>query len=88
MSYVLEGKISNQEVKKISTLEGEQKTICSKCSKILDLPNFEYIKLDNRYFKILHYLNLPYFIYESKSGKSSVYCSNYCKEKHNHRFKK
>lgn len=86
MSYNIDGKIANQ---KPGTYIHQQQ-LCSKCFKIIQAPKqgtFAEIG-GNSIFTIVSYLNTSHFIYESKSGKAVVYCSDYCRRKHNHRFQK
>lgn len=84
MSYSFDGKIANQSPN--FRLTG--RTSCAKCNSKLDLPevfNLE-TKVDN--YKVYSYLQTSSFIYETKSGTAVVYCSEYCRNKHNHRFQK
>jgi hypothetical protein len=87
MSYSFEGKVVNQ-----STMSGS-KPSCSKCKKLVAPPNI--LMLSNpgqphgtTTYLVYHYLGTSQFIYETKSGRAVVYCSEYCRNKHNHRFAK
>lgn len=89
MSYNIDGKIANQSPMRI--MSGEVK--CSKCCKILPFPTNSILnkELSNGMkfvFLIWDYFDLPYFIHETKSGTAAVYCSDYCRRKHNHRYNK
>lgn len=86
MSYSIDGKIANQETQ----LRLSGKISCSKCNKLLPMPSKAVIKSDitKQVFNCSSYIGTPYFIYESKSGIAVVYCSQYCRDKHNHRFNK
>ena len=86
MSYSIDGKIANQE----THLRLSGKIPCSKCNKLLPMPNKAVIKSDatSQVFNCSSYIGSKYFIYESKSGTAVVYCSEYCRDKHNHRFNK
>jgi hypothetical protein len=55
---------------------------CERCSEIIPGP-IRTVALGSIVF---HYLNTKLFIYESKSGRASCYCSKWCRNKHNHRF--
>lgn len=86
MSYVLDGKIANQDP--IIRISG---TInCGKCSKLIPLPQRVIIdsKHTKQVFECASYIGTEHFIYETKSGTAVVYCSEYCRNKHNHRFSK
>jgi hypothetical protein len=83
VSYNLDGKLSNQYVR--SDL---RKPKCSKCNKTIDTPAHTTMEANNKLFSIRHYIGTPHYIYETKSGHSAVYCSDYCRKKHNHRFRK
>ena len=86
MSYSIDGKIANQE----THIRLSGKIPCSKCNKLLPVPNKAVIKSDatSQVFNCSSYIGTSYFIYESKSGTAVVYCSQYCRDKHNHRFNK
>jgi RNase P subunit RPR2 len=81
MSYNIDGKIANQFPKEPA---------CSKCHKMLVPPKSATLAelSGNKIFTICSYIDTFHFIYESKSGKAVVYCSDYCRRKHNHRFQK
>jgi len=85
MSCKLEGKVSNQYIRQ--NMSGKQ--VCAKCSTLVDKPEQARLFVsEHQEYYIFHYLEKEHYIYESKSGKSVVYCSDYCRRKHNHRFKK
>ena len=88
MSKVLEGKISNQFVRQ--NFSGSLK--CEKCQKLIPEPNTVPMRFkveeQEFYYTGYTYLQTPFYIYESNSGRSVVYCSDYCVKKHNHRFQK
>ena len=35
---------------------------------------------------VFHYVNSNYYIHETKKGYAVMYCSSYCRRKHNHRY--
>ena len=84
MSYVFDGKVANQNVR--ITTGG--KVRCEKCRKLLDPPDL--LTLGSRdslsAWVTYSYLQRSSFIYESLRGTAVVYCSRYCRDKHNHRF--
>ena len=84
MSYSFDGKIANQYPKRKTNESG--KVLCEKCGKEINPPKLEIPFMNNRAFYVYHYLNTDYYIYEAKGKHSVVYCSEYCKKKHNHRF--
>lgn len=84
MSKKIEGKISNQGV----TVKLSNKCVCGKCSKLIDPPSRSRIFTGSHYFSVMHYLENNFYIYETNKGKSIVYCSDYCRRKHNHRFRR
>jgi hypothetical protein len=86
MSYNFDGKIANQCPK--LTNYTSAKTHCSKCNKILEVPRVSGVSIGDRLFLVRDYLECSSFIYETKSGTAAVYCSEYCRDKHNHRFRK
>lgn len=86
MSYNFDGKITNQCPKLLNYTSA--KSICSKCGKLIEAPVASYIELNNKVYCVRSYLDTPHFIHETKSGTSVVYCSDYCRKKHNHRFQK
>ena len=83
MSYIFEGKVANQSPRR--NMSG--KSLCSKCSKLIPEPETNVVETKKGIFLIYNYIKQEYFIYESRSGHSVVYCSDYCMKKHNHRFK-
>lgn len=82
MSYNIEGKVANQHPRG-GVLS---KVRCGKCNKTVYQPSIARIKIENSSYNIYHYVKQDYFIYETKSGRSIVYCSEYCRNKHNHRY--
>lgn len=86
MSYSIEGKIVNQDI--VLRLSG--KVVCGKCCRSIDLPANIVINSKNtsQMFFCKSYIGTPHYIYETKSGTAVVYCSEYCRNKHNHRFSK
>lgn len=85
MSYIFDGKVSNQtpECENFNT----PKTACGKCGTLLEFPERHFVKIGTETYATFSYLNTPFFIYETKRGKAVVYCSGYCRKKHNHRFR-
>jgi hypothetical protein len=86
MSYVLDGKIANQE----PPIRLSGKIPCAKCNKLLPMPDKVVVSsfTTKQVYNCASYIGTDYFIYESKGGTAVVYCSEYCKNKHNHRFAK
>ena len=87
---ITEGKIANQ-YPEMRFNSGHPMPTCSKCNKLIPKPAqqtlFIYDEFNQKHnFNIFHYINKIYFIYESKRGSAVVYCSEYCRNKHNHRF--
>lgn len=86
MSYNIDGKIANQE----PTIRLSGKISCGKCSKLIPLPQRVVIESPHtkQVFDCASYIGTKHFVYETKSGTAVVYCSEYCRNKHNHRFNK
>jgi hypothetical protein len=84
MSYNIDGKVANQEC--VLRLSG--KVPCGKCRKSLQMPEKVIIKTFTQELSCASYIGMPFYIYETKSGTAVVYCSEYCRNKHNHRFSK
>lgn len=85
MSYNIDGKIVNQPVESNMS----KKVRCSKCSKLLQNPSpsvVDNVLTTNQVFNCFSYIGTDYFVYETKRGIAVVYCSDYCRKKHNHRF--
>lgn len=84
MSYVLDGKIANQspDIKLSGTVS------CAKCCKKIKPPKKVEVKEDflDKVFTCASYIGTEHYVYETKSGTAVVYCSIYCRNKHNHRF--
>lgn len=82
---MIEGKVVNQHPR--SNISGAVK--CGKCLKLIPKPkSFTITSLSDKVFLCYSYVDTLYWIYESKSGRSVVYCSKYCRGQHNHRFAK
>lgn len=86
MSYNFDGKIANQAPR--FTNYTSAKCHCAKCNKIIDTPKVIDLKLEERLFTVRSYIGAKFYIYETKSGTAVTYCSQYCRDKHNHRFTK
>lgn len=84
---VFDGKVVGQPTK-FRFNSGNPLPTCSKCNKLIDKPTTIGINMKSRMQLVFSYLDTKYYIYESKSGFSIVYCSEYCRNKHNHRFVK
>ena len=84
MSYNLNNKIANQYFR--GTMLGKVK--CSKCNKLIQQPMMATLKIQEHLLTVLSYYKTQHFICESKSGRASCYCSEFCMKKHNHRFTK
>jgi hypothetical protein len=86
MSYVIDGKIANQtpDVK----LSGIVR--CGKCCKNVPAPDMVRIvgSETDQVFICASYIGKSPYIYETRVGIAVVYCSKYCRDKHNHRFSK
>jgi hypothetical protein len=83
----VEGKLSGQPVK-MRFNSGDPKPTCAACNVLLDRPEHTQIKLKERLQALFSYFDKEYFIFETKSGYSVVYCSKECRDQHNHRFVK
>lgn len=89
----MDGRISNQFPKRAMRLDGSQTgPLCECCSKLIDFPQRTHVELKDKFGDNCHYIIYGYhpetgfWIYPSSSGYSVVYCSRYCRDKHNHRF--
>lgn len=97
MSYNFDGKIAAQGFPKIYQHEDETFKApfngmckCERCGKFMFQPKSGALTLElNGGARLCqHYIGTDHFIYETKSGTPVVYCSEYCRNKHNHRFSK
>jgi hypothetical protein len=86
---MIEGKIANQAPNRRLN-SGYPQPVCGKCQKLVENPSTATLAniTGTSIFTIYSYLETPNWIYESKSGSAVVYCSKYCRNKHNHRFNK
>jgi hypothetical protein len=86
---MIEGKIANQAPNRRLN-SGYPQPVCGKCRKLVENPSTATLAniTGTSIFTIYSYLETPNWIYESKSGSAVVYCSKYCRNKHNHRFNK
>lgn len=86
MSYTLDGKLANQS----TSLRLSGKVSCAKCCKSIKAPELVVVDSSStdQFFNCTSYIGTDHFIYETKSGTAVVYCSEYCRNKHNHRFSK
>jgi hypothetical protein len=86
MSYSIDGKLANQT----PGIKLSGSVVCDKCSKRINPPKIISIKEENlkQVFSCASYIGTEHYIYESKSGTAAIYCSKYCRNKHNHRFSK
>jgi hypothetical protein len=84
VSYNFDGKITNQQPR--ITNYTSPKCVCEKCGKIIETPKSTEVKIEESSYTLQSYLGTAHFIHETKMGTSVVYCSNYCRKKHNHRF--
>lgn len=86
MSYTLDGKLANQS----TALRLSGKVSCAKCCKSIKAPELAVVDSSStdQFFNCASYIGTDHFIYETKSGTAVVYCSEYCRNKHNHRFSK
>jgi hypothetical protein len=84
MSYNFDGKLANQSpvVHNLTSA----KTLCSKCSKLIDFPIRNCVTINDLSYFTFNYLGTAHFLHETKSGRAVAYCSDYCRRKHNHRF--
>lgn len=84
---IFEGKVANRL--KIKYYKNSGTTICGKCRTEIPWP--EEIQVGSKksgYFYCQSYLNTDHFVYETQGGDAICYCSKYCANKHNHRFRK
>ena len=92
MSKILEGKLSNQSPRNNTSGLVRGVVKCAKCKKEIERPKVVDLQFENTsgrfQYKLYSYLQTPYFILESNSGKAVCYCSEACMKKHNHRFTK
>jgi hypothetical protein len=99
---VIEGKISGQPYRRRFN-SGDPKPTCAKCNRLISNPVQTTISPSKPYYNLIDgklefkrqcnqiaysYMTTTYYIYESKSGWSVIYCSKKCRDKHNHRFNK
>jgi hypothetical protein len=86
MSYNLEGKLANQKVYASS----DDRLYCERCTIKIEKPFKVTInnKETGQLFFCKSYIGTEHFIYETKKGRAVVYCSEYCRDLHNHRFSK
>lgn len=87
MSYNIEGKLANQRPNLVGGF-GHKSSCCSKCGKNIKKPEQIFLKMKEKVILLQSYIGTEMYIYETKSGKSVVYCSRFCRNKHNHRFTK
>lgn len=87
MSYSFDGKVVNQSPK-FKFNSGNSLPTCEKCSTLVTAPMKQVAAIGESFYFTYNYLGKKEFIYETKSGSAVVYCSEYCRDKHNHRFKK
>ena len=92
MSYNFDGKIVNQKPKRLKLNPDYmiEQALCEKCSTLVTTPaKVHVVSLrGDVVFEAFSYAGTKPYIYETKSGNAVVYCSEYCRNKHNHRFKK
>lgn len=81
---MIEGKIANQS----PMYKNTGKSLCSKCNKLMDYPDTKVLGSNKKVYLVRSYLDSPFYIYETRKGQAVVYCSKYCRDKHNHRFQK
>lgn len=86
----IEYKIANQSPR-MRFNSGDPKSTCAKCNTLVDKPLHTKIEAEDdlgkqHYFTVYNYFTKDHFIFDTKSGFSIVYCSEYCMKKHNHRF--
>ncbi len=86
----IEFKIANQ-IPRLRFNSGDPKPTCGKCDTLVDRPFQSGIRVRDKnnilhFFTIYTYITKPYFILDTKSGYSVVYCSDYCMKKHNAKF--
>lgn len=85
---MLDGKIANQLIPRRF---GSNRTACacSCCQKLIPGPRGITVQHSTDYYSCYMYdPQSQYFIYESKSGIAACYCSDRCRRKHNHRFRR
>ncbi len=83
MSYNIDGKIVNQPIRR--RLDGM--VLCSCCSRSIKAPSRVVMPISAKTaIMVFHYVNSNYYIHETKKGYAVMYCSSYCRRKHNHRY--
>lgn len=86
MWYMIEGKITNQPPRGGSYYTAEKHDVnCARCNKEITLGKHQLVSANGYTLYCMTTIGTPYFIYETKSGFSVTYCSEYCDKKHNHR---
>jgi len=83
----LEGKVSAQPIH-MRFNSGNPQPLCDNCRTLVEKPKKVGCNFKTRMQLLFSYFDTPYFIYESKSGYSVIYCSKECRDQHNHRFNK
>lgn len=83
----VEGKVSGQPVR-MRFNSGNPLPTCGACNKLIDRPRSSGCNFKTRVQLLFSYFDTEYYIYETKSGYSVVYCSKTCRNEHNHRFNK
>lgn len=86
MSYSFDGKIANQHPKITNYTTAKVK--CEKCNKLIESPFRCFSEFSNKVYLTFSYIGTSHYIYETKMGIAIIYCSRYCRDKHNHRFVK
>lgn len=96
---MFEGKIVNQMPKYTYDKSGYSfdTVFCARCDVAMSSPKTGIpIKSGDAHYYVYHYLPgdkinrevKDHYIYPTKSGEAVCYCSDYCRKKHNHRFRK
>ena len=80
----IDGKIANRT---LTRTNDDGFLVCGKCSVEIEKPCEVVIGSFKSYYCCLSYLGTERFVYEANSGYAVCYCSKYCAQKHNHRFR-
>jgi hypothetical protein len=86
----MDGKVANQRPRGRWVLNCVPVEVtCENCNKRFGPPVSTSVKGVNyaQEFAAFSYLGSDKFIYDTKSGRSVCYCSDFCRKSHNHRFR-
>lgn len=86
----MDGKVANQRPRGKWVLNCIPVEVnCGNCKKTFHAPVSTEVKgfYSKQVFAAYSYMGSEYFIYDTKSGRSVCYCSDFCRKAHNHRFR-